>query len=124
MTIAGVHQPEAAWKPALARPANLLERKLRLSFEADLRRNARFGTTSLILSPGFRQIQPICNRQAGMMICNRQRHRHLTIRLFAKLPAVLMRNPNRMLPLLGKARIINNPGFGPLTDKMQQRLML
>jgi hypothetical protein len=34
MTIAGVHQPEAARKPALARPANLLERKLRLSFEA------------------------------------------------------------------------------------------
>jgi len=82
------------------------------------------------------------------MIGKRQRHRHLAIRLLAKLSAVLVRRPDRMPPLLGKARVVDDPGLdravtldpwqhhlphlgqylfvgpSPLTDKMQQRLML
>src|SRR5258708_5194267 len=70
------------------------------------------------------------------------------IRLLAKLAAVLVRHPNRMLPLLGKARVVDDKGLDrpvtldlrqhhlthlaqhivvgptPFTDKMQQRLML
>src|SRR5215469_17718613 len=98
MTIAGVQQTESARKPDLARPPNLLQRNLRLGLEADLRRNARSVATSPIVSPGFRQIQPICHRQAGVMIGNRQRNRHLAVRLLAKLTAVLMCYANRMLP--------------------------
>src|SRR5215467_6132437 len=75
-------------------------------------------------------------------------HSDLTICLFAELPAVLMRNPNRVLSFLRKAGVVDDPGFDramaldlgqhhlahlrqdrvvrpcPLPNKMQQRLML
>src|SRR6266540_6505898 len=83
-----------------------------------------------------------------MAIGERKRHRHLAVRLLAKLPAVLVRYTNRVLPLFGNAGVVNDPSldrsvsrnlrqhhlayFGQhiivrpscLTDKMQQRLML
>ncbi len=83
-----------------------------------------------------------------MVIGQRQRHCDLAIRLLAKLTAVLVRHPNRMPPLLRKARVVDDPGLDrsvtldlrqhhlthfaqhivvgppPFTDKMQQRLML
>jgi hypothetical protein len=82
------------------------------------------------------------------VVGNRQRYRDLTVRLLAKLPAVLVRYPNRVSSLLGKARVVNDPslnrsatldlrqhqlanlgqdplvGPSPLADKMQQRLVL
>ena len=82
------------------------------------------------------------------MVGKRQRHRHLAVRLLAELPAILVRHSNRMPPLLGKARVVDDPRLdravmldpgqhhlshlaqhvvvGPfrLTNKMQQRLML
>jgi len=82
------------------------------------------------------------------MISDRQGHGGLTIVLLAELAAILPRNPDRMPPLLGEARVIDDPSFNRpvplyrrqhhLTDlgqnlvvrpvalayKMQQRLML
>ena len=83
-----------------------------------------------------------------MMVGQRQRYRDLAVVLLAKLPAILPRHPNRMLTLLGKASIVDDPrldGAVPfqlrhhhlahlgedalvrppsLADEMQQRLML
>ena len=83
-----------------------------------------------------------------MTIGQRQRYCDLAIVLLAKLPAKLPRHPNRMLTLLGKAGIVDDPGLDrivpldmwqhhlahlgqhllvrplSLTDEMQQRLML
>src|SRR5665647_1723619 len=73
--IAGVHQDYAARKTGLTRPAQLLERDLRLGLEADLFRHTRLAPTFAILSPVLWQIQPIGHRQARMVIGNRQRHR-------------------------------------------------
>src|SRR5260370_685159 len=50
-------------------------------------------------------------RQAGMMVGDRQRHRHLAIGLLAELPAILMMHTYRMPALLGKRRIVDDPGF-------------
>jgi hypothetical protein len=44
-----------------------------------------------------------------MMIGDRQRHRHLTIGLFAELAAILMMHADRVLALLGERRVIDNP---------------
>src|SRR5262249_62199101 len=83
-----------------------------------------------------------------MMIGNRQRYRDLTVALFAELPAILLRYTDRVLPLLGAARVIDDPHLDRpvalhrgqhklahlaqhllvrplrLADKMQQRLVL
>jgi hypothetical protein len=83
-----------------------------------------------------------------MMIGNRKCHGDLTIVLLAKFAAILPCNPDRMPPLLGKARVIDDPSFDrpvalqlrqyqladlgqnllvrpvAFTNKMQQRLML
>ena len=82
------------------------------------------------------------------MIGNRQRHRHLAIVRLAEPPAILTSHANRMNPLLGKARVIDNPRLDramahdrrhdqlahlaqyrfvrprSLTHKMQKRLVL
>jgi hypothetical protein len=83
-----------------------------------------------------------------MIIGKRQRHRNLTIVLFAKLTAILPCYPDQVPPLLRQARVIDDPcrqrpvtlhprqhhlaylGQHPrvrpsrLPNKMQQRLML
>ena len=46
-----------------------------------------------------------------MMVGNCQGYCYLAVRLFPKLTAVLVRDPNRMLPLLRKARVIDDPRF-------------
>ena len=45
------------------------------------------------------------------MIGDRQGHGDLAIVLLAKLAAILPRNPDRMSPLLGEARVIDDPSF-------------
>ena len=83
-----------------------------------------------------------------MVIGQRQRHRHLAVVLLAELAAVLPCHADRVPPLLGEARVVDDPrrdravplhlrqnhlahlGQDPLVrpatlaDKMQQRLML
>src|SRR5260370_673747 len=96
-----------------SRHADLLQRNLRLGLEPDRARNTRLFAASPVVSPFPRQIQPIGDRQAGMMVGDRQRHRHLTIGLLAELPAVLMMDPDRMRPFLGKPCLVDDPDFDP-----------
>ena len=98
--------------------------------------------------PLKRQIQAPGNRQARRMIGQRQADCDLTIVPLAELAAILTRHAHRMLALLGKSCVIDNPGFdgamaldrrqrqlsylrqygivrpGCLADKVQKRLML
>ena len=91
------------------RPADVIERNLRLGLEGDILGHLGLAATGIVFGPGLRQIQPIRHRQARIMTGKRQRHRDLAIRLLAELTAVLVRNSNRMLPLLGKARVVDDP---------------
>src|ERR1700756_1310370 len=83
-----------------------------------------------------------------MFVGNRQRDCALAVVLLAKLPTILPRYAYRMRALLGKARVVNDPGLdravtldrrqdhlshlgqkpfvrpAPFADKMQKRLML
>jgi hypothetical protein len=82
------------------------------------------------------------------VIGKRQRYRRLAVRLLAELAAILVHHSNRMPPLFGKTRVVDDPRLDrtvtldpwqhhlshlaqhrrvrptSLTDKMQQRLML
>src|SRR5437588_6387565 len=77
--VAGVQQRHLARKPSLTRPADLLQRDLRLGLEADLRRHTRLAPTLVISSPILRQIQPTGHRQACIMVGDRQCHRYLAV---------------------------------------------
>jgi len=119
-----------------------------LGLEANVVRRTRLAQARAVVRPRFRQIQPIGDRQARMLIRNRQRHRDLAVVFLADLAAILPRHPNRMRALLGKASIVDDPCLdrpgpfdrrqhhlpnfaenhlvrpAPLADKMQQRLVL
>ena len=59
-----------------------------------------------------------------MVIGQRQRHRDLAVVLLAELAAILPRHPDRVLPLLGKAGVVDDPGLDrpvPL-DRRQHHL--
>ena len=71
----------------------------------------RLLTAGRVLGPGLRQIEPIGNRQARIMIGDRERHHHLTIGLFAQLPAILMVHTDGVRALLGKRGIVDDPGL-------------
>ena len=108
-TIVGVHQHHASRQAGLTRPADLLERDLLLGLEPDPRRHPGLAPTGAVLGPLARQIQPIRHRQARMMIGNRQQHRDLAVALPPELPAILRCDPDRVLPLLGKTGVIDDP---------------
>src|SRR5215831_19360172 len=98
--VARIHQHSTTWHTRCQSRADLRKRDLRLGLELDLAWDTRLLAARRIFRPFLRQIQPISDRQAGMMIGDRQRHRHLTIGLLAQLPAVLMMHSHRVAPLL------------------------
>jgi hypothetical protein len=108
-TVARIEQHDAERHARRAGRTDLLERDLGLGFKLDRRGNMRLLATRRGLGPVPRQIQPIGDRQAGMMIGDRQRHRHLTIGLFAELAAILVMHADRVLALFGERRVIDNP---------------
>ena len=64
-----------------------------------------------ILGPVLGEIEPMGDRQAGMMIGQRQCHCDLAVIPLAELTAILPGHPDRVPPLLGKARVVNDPGL-------------
>jgi hypothetical protein len=94
--ITRIHQLHARRNACQQSRADLLQRNLRLGLEPDRTRNMHLGAAGPIADPLSRQIQSIGDRQTGMMVGDRQRHRHLTIGLLAELPAILMMHPHRM----------------------------
>jgi hypothetical protein len=82
-----------------------------LCLEGDLLGDARLLATLGILDPDLRQIQPIGDRQAGMMVGDRQRHHRLAVGLLAELAAILVMHADRVLALLGERRVVDDPGL-------------
>ena len=58
------------------------------------------------------------------MIGQRQRHRDLAVILLAELTAILPGHPDRAPPLLGKARVVDDPGLDrpAALDRRQHQL--
>ena len=108
----------------------------------------RLAAACRVARPFLRQVKPIAHRQAGLAVGKRQRDRRLAVVLLAQLAAILPRHPDRVLALLRKAGVVDDPSLdraspldrrqhqlahlgqhplvrpGSLADKMQQRLML
>jgi hypothetical protein len=109
--IARVHQHHATRQPCCTSPAQLLKRDGRLRFEGDLFGHTSFAPTRTVRRPLPWQIKTMGNRQARTVIGNRKCHGDLTIVLLAELAAILTCHPDRMPPLLGEARVIDDPSF-------------
>jgi len=90
------------------RPLKHRQGHLPLRLIADRVGNPDFRQTLTIRRPGFRQIQPGVEggdlRRRGEL----QRHRHLATRHLSESPGVLTGHADRMLPLLGEARIVED----------------
>ena len=108
--VAGVGQHHAARHAGGQRRLDLVKRDLRLGAEDDILRDACFGPPVRIVCPALRQIEPVGDGQARMVIGHRQAHRDLAVVLLAELAAILAGHADRMLALLGKAGVVDDPG--------------
>ena len=89
---------------------DLFQRDLRFGSEDEALRHPRLGPTGRIASPALGQVEFEGNRQAGQIIGSRQRHGDLAVLWLAQLAAILARHPDRVLTLLGKSGVIDDPG--------------
>jgi len=97
--------------------ADLLERDLRLGLERHLIRHAGLAPPFRVVGPALGQVEPIGDRQTGLLVGEGERHRHLAVVGLAEDAAVLPRHPDRVLALLGKAGVVDDPGG----DRPQRR---
>ena len=96
--------PKHAWRTITWREA---------SARSSMKRTV-FGTCALrrragISGPGLRQIQLMGDRETGVMIGDRQRHRRLAVGLLAELSAILMVDAHRMVALLRIRCVVDDP---------------
>jgi hypothetical protein len=85
--------------------AYLIERDLRLGLEDDIRRNPGLRPPCHVVHPWLWRIEPMCDRQAAMVVGDGQRHHGPTVVLLARLAAILPRDPDRMAAFLGEAGV-------------------
>jgi len=69
---------------------NQAERDRRLGLENDIVGNSRLLAARRVLGPFLRQVEAIADRQAGVMIGERKRHRGLAVGPLAELPAIFV----------------------------------
>ena len=72
--VAGVGQHDASWHANRKCRLDLIKGDLRLGAEDDILRDTCLGPSLGIVRPGLRQIEPICYRQAGVIVGHRQAH--------------------------------------------------
>jgi len=109
--IPGIHQYNPARQTGLVSRPDLLQRDLRLGQKSNRLGDAGRGAALGISGPLQRQIQAPGDRQARRMIGQRQADRNLTVVPLTELAAILTRHPDRMASLLGKAGVVDDPGF-------------
>ncbi len=105
--------------------ADLIERDRRFGLEVDRLRNPCLGAPCRVACPVFWQIEPIIDRQARRLVRHRQADGDLAIVLLAQLTAILASNPNRVLALLRKAGVVDDPRLDrPMALDHRQQLPL
>ena len=75
--------------PGLQGRLDLSKGDLRLGLECHVVRHARSGSPSRVVDLGLGQVEPVGDRQAGVVSGNRQRDRDLAVVLLAELAAIL-----------------------------------
>jgi hypothetical protein len=111
--VTGVRQHDPLRYALGARGADLVEGDLRFGLEHDVLGNAGCCPANRVGRPILRKIEPKGDRQACMLVGRRQRDSDLTIVLLAKLTAILPGDADRMNALLGKSRVVDDPGAYP-----------
>ena len=105
------HQGDAGRQAHGQRLADLLQGDLGLGAKIDVVGNAGLAAPRRVPDPVLGQVQTPGHRQAGARARHRQRDRHLAVLGLAQLAAVLPRHAHRMASLLGKRRIVDDPGL-------------
>jgi hypothetical protein len=131
--VAGVRQHGTARHARAKRSLNLPQRDLRLGPEGDLVRDPGLPPPPPVCRPFLGQIQTPSDRQARRLVRHGQAHCNLTVVLLAELSAVLSRHADRVLALLRKTRVVDDPGPDrppgldgrqrPVADRRQQRFI-
>jgi hypothetical protein len=98
--------------------------KTEIPVKTNVARNPRFLAAFAIRGPFLRQIKTPCDGKTGMMIGDRERYRCLAVGLFTQLPAILMRHPNRMLPLLRYGCVVDDPCCNRLLPRQRRQYQL
>src|SRR5580693_5162067 len=111
VAVTGIHQHHTLRQSGGSGRFDLLKSDLGLGLESDRFRDLRLVPARLVLRPILSEIEPISDGKAGLMVGQRQRHRDLTVILLAELAAILPGHPDRVPPLLGKARVVDDPGL-------------
>src|SRR5208283_2246940 len=86
---------------------------LRFGLEHDVLGNSGSCPANRVGGPILGKIEPKGDRQACLLVGDRQRNRDLTIVLLAKLTAILPGDADRMNALLGESRVVDDPGAYP-----------
>src|SRR5712671_4013162 len=102
VAVAGIHQDHTLRPSGRSRRFDLLKGDLGLGLKNARLRHFGFVPSRLIRGPIFRQIELIRDRQAGIMIGQRQRHCDLAVILLAELTAYCRVTPTECRPFLGK----------------------
>ena len=107
--VARVSQHNTCRHASFPRPPDLLQRDPGLGLEDNFLRYACLFPPPFVTGPHFRKIQAERDRHAGVLCRDRKTHRYPAVILLAYLTAILARDPDRMLSLLWKARVIHYP---------------
>jgi len=110
VALSGVRQHGFCLHGGGDRGAQLIQRDLRLGLKDNIIWHAGGRAPLRVIGPIARQIQPVRDWQAGVIIRSRQADRDLAIILLAKLPALLRRHTNRVPALLRHAGIVVDQG--------------
>ena len=111
--VTGVRQHDPLRHALGARGLDLVKGDLRFGLEQDVLGHAGFCPANRIGCPILGKVEPKGDRQTCVFVGYRQRDRDLTIVLLAKLTAILPGDANRMNALLGKSRVVDDPGAYP-----------
>ena len=111
--ITGVRQHDALRHAFGACSLDLVKGDLRFGLEHDVRGHAGLCPANPVGRPILGKIEPKGDRQACVLVGDRQRDRDLTIVLLAKLTAILPGDAHRMNALLGESRVVDDPGAYP-----------
>jgi hypothetical protein len=109
-TVSGIGEHRSQRDTVADQGGDLLQSDLSLGAKRHAVGDTRRLTTPGVVRPGLRQVQGIGGGNADRFVGQRDRDRHLTVLLLAEHAAVLTGHPDGVLPLLGEARVIHDPG--------------
>jgi hypothetical protein len=107
LAIFGIGGHTAEHRPSEPNSVDFLQGDAPLRLELDGQRNAGAQATVHIPRPGLRQERAQPDTDRHLAAGQGERDQDLTVSLFAKLPAILVRHADRLAPLFDQGRVVD-----------------